>query len=229
MERKETASKIEQLKKVYALHDKAVGDIQAECRQGCSSCCTCNVILTSLETDFLIARLTDTERRALADRVARFFPEQRYLPKMTTNRFARLCVQGKKIPEEDNDPSWGACPILEDSMCSLYETRPFGCRALMSQVSCEKKGYAKIPPFVLSVNNVFVQYIEHMDQNGFSGNLSDMLTLFLSDRLAGHRLGSSAVANDEHFVFNEKIAVLMVPPEHRQRIRPLLDQLSGLT
>lgn len=228
MKKKETGSKLDVLKKVYALYDTAVGHFQAECHPKCSSCCTCNVTVTRLETAFLIDCLTDTERKALGNRLAHYFPEQRYIPKMTTNCFARLCAQGKTIPEEDNDPSWGRCPILEDDMCGLYHTRPFGCRALMSQVSCEKNGYAQVPPIVLSINNLFVQYIEHLDAKGFSGNLSDMLTVFLPVGRAGPCPGSPGNTNDARFVFNEKITVLMVPPEHRQKLGPLLGQLSGL-
>lgn len=218
----------ERLKRVYALYDEAVESVEVVCAEKCSSCCTCNVTLTSLETGFLIASLTLPEKKKLQNRVERYFPGKRYIPKMTTNMFARMCMQGKDIPEEANDPSWGRCPLLADDMCSLYDARPFGCRALMSGVHCGERGYAQVPPMVLTLNNLFLQTIEHMDEKGFFGNLSDMLSLFLWDNAVTPFSDSSGTTENSRFLVNEKIAVLMVPPEHREKVRPVLEKLSCL-
>ncbi len=219
---------IERLKKIYSLYDEAIDHMEGVCQKECSSCCTCNVTLTSLEADFLIDALTRQEKKALQDRINHYFPEKRYIPKITTNRFARLCMEDKEIPEEENDPSWGKCPLLENDLCSVYEVRPFGCRALMSQVYCSEKGYAQVPPIVLTLNNLFLQAIEHVDENGFSGNLSDLLTLVLSDNEFVNFSDPSGIPYDGRFVSNEKIPVLMIPPEHRERVRPILEKLSVL-
>ncbi|MCD4722580.1 MAG: hypothetical protein K8S13_22390 [Desulfobacula sp.] len=228
MKKQWVESQIDLLKRMVALYDKAVEHIEVKCQQKCSSCCTCNVTLTSLEAGFLIADLTQEEKKDLKTRIKQNFPQKRYIPKMTANMFARMCVEDKDIPEEENDPSWGKCPLLVDDMCSIYDVRPFGCRALMSQVHCREKGYARIPPIVLTINNLFLQYIEHLDQKGFFGNLSDMLTLFLSDNTIQSFSDPSKITNDGRFLFNEKIAVLMIPPEHREKLRPLLMKLSDL-
>jgi len=219
---------IELLKKVYSLYDEAIGHIDLACRKKCSSCCTCNVTMTSLEACFLIASLTQQEKRNLQTRIKQHFPQQRYIPKMTTNMFARMCKERKEIPEEGNDPSWGKCPLLVNDLCILYDARPFGCRALISQAHCRKKGYAQVPPIVLSLNNLFLQAIEHMDQGGFSGNLSDMLTLFLADSVLENFPDPLKITDDERFLLNEKIGVLMIPPEHREKVRALLEKLSLL-
>ncbi|MCF6249529.1 MAG: hypothetical protein L3J69_19565 [Desulfobacula sp.] len=55
---------------------------------------------------------------------------------MTTNMFARLCMEGQPLPEEENDPSRGVCPFWVDDKCSIYDVRPLGCRAFLSTVSC---------------------------------------------------------------------------------------------
>lgn len=178
--------------------------------------------------DYLLHVVAPEEKKDLKTRIKQNFPQKRYIPKMTANMFARMCVEDKDIPEEENDPSWGKCPLLVDDMCSIYDVRPFGCRALMSQVHCREKGYARIPPIVLTINNLFLQYIEHLDQKGFFGNLSDMLTLFLSDNTIQSFSDPSKITNDGRFLFNEKIAVLMIPPEHREKLRPLLMKLSDL-
>ena len=222
------APETDQLKQMYALYDKAVEHIDVVCRKKCSSCCTCNVTLTSLEADLLIAGLAPQEKKDLKTRIKRHFPPKRFIPKMTTNMFARMCMENKDIPEEENDPSWGQCPMLVDDMCGIYDARPFGCRALLSQVHCAESGYARVPPIVLTINNLFLQYIEHLDQNGFSANLSDMLTLFLSDNSLDDFSDPSLIANDNRFLFNEKIAVLMIPPEHREKVGPLMEKFTAL-
>ncbi|WP_051012276.1 hypothetical protein [Desulfobacula toluolica] len=216
---------IERLKKIYSLYDDAIDHMEGVCQKKCSSCCTCNVTLTSLEADFLFGALTLLEKKALQDRINRHFPEKRYIPKMTTNSFARLCMEGKEIPEEENDPSWGKCPLLVNDLCSIYEVRPFGCRALMSRVHCSEKGYAQVPPIVLTLNNLFLQAIEHMDENGFSGNLSDMLTQLLPDNTSVNFSDPAKIHDNGRFVFNEKIPVLMIPPEHRENVRPVWEKL----
>ncbi|SDU05284.1 hypothetical protein [Desulfobacula phenolica] len=219
---------IERLKKIYSLYDEAMDHMEGVCQKKCSSCCTCNVTLTTLEAEFLIEALTQREKKELQARINHCFPQKRYIPKMTTNRFARLCVEGKEVPEEENDPSWGKCPLLADDLCVLYEVRPFGCRALMSQVHCSEKGYAQVPPIVLTFNTLFSQVIEHVDENGFFGNLSDMLTLFLSDNTFMRFSDPAGIPDDGRFVFNEKIPVLMIPLEHRERVKSFWKKLSSL-
>ncbi|MCK5348263.1 MAG: hypothetical protein KAJ25_02685, partial [Desulfobacula sp.] len=86
------APETDQLKQMYALYDKAVEHIDVVCRKKCSSCCTCNVTLTSLEADLLIAGLAPQEKKDLKTRIKRHFPQKRFIPKMTTNMFARMCM-----------------------------------------------------------------------------------------------------------------------------------------
>jgi len=221
-------SNLELLKNVYSLYEEVIAPFDAVCQQKCASCCTCNVTMTSLEAALLVAALTEQEKKELQIRIALHSPVKRYIPKMTTNMFARMCIQGKDIPEEENDPSWGKCPLLLNDMCSLYDVRPFGCRALISEILCEKAGYAQMPPLALTINDIFLQYIEHMDEKGIFGNLSDMLTLFLLPDTIENLQDHLKEKQDSRFVSNEKIAALMVPPEHRQKLNPLFAKLSAL-
>ncbi len=228
MKNKGLEPNIDLLKKIYRFFYEAIEHIDVECQKKCSSCCTCNVTMTSLEAGFLINSLTPQEKKKLNTRLEQHSPKKRYIPKMTTNMFARLCRQGNEIPDEENDPAWGQCPMLVDKLCSIYDARPFGCRALLSQVHCRGKGYAQIPPFVLTINTLFLQTIEHLDQKGFTGNLSDMLALFLSDSAFAGFTDRFRIADDARFILNEKISILMVPPEHLEKVRPLLEKLSCL-
>jgi hypothetical protein len=208
---------IDRLKNIYLLYDQIMASTAWACGPGCARCCTCNVTLTGLEARFMTTHLPLTRRRVVHTRILQKFPEKRYIPRMGVNRFARLCMEGADLPEEENDPLWGKCPLLEDDLCTVYDVRPFGCRALISQTNCRDTGCAQMPPWALTVNNVFLQAIEHLDQRGYSGNLSDMLL-------------ASLPGNDTKpaplFIKNEPIRCLMIPPEHLERMGPLVKNLS---
>jgi len=231
MDRHREQPALERLKKTYDLYHEALSGLEAEpvCREKCTACCTCNVTLTSLEAGLLMDSLGMEEKKGLGDRIRQRFPEKRYIPRMTTNGFARLCMEDREIPEEENDPAFGACPLLEDDLCMVYEARPFGCRALLSETRCGREGFARVPPLVLTLNTLFLQAIEHLDQNGFSGNLSDMALFFLSGKSLDGKAGNPRETGGEGlFVPNEKIPALMVPPKHQRRLRDLTEKLKGL-
>ncbi len=218
-------TKIRKLKKIYALYDTVIADMACACKMKCASCCTCNVTMTSLEAEFILAALSNEEKRIYFNKIKQHFPQKRYIPRMTTNMFARRCMQGSHIPDEENDPSWGTCPLLVDDLCCLYDIRPFGCRALISDTHCSQNGYARVSPIVLTIHNVFMQTIEHLDQQGFSGNLSDMLILFLSDDPTQTDQILNPINKDNCFVPNEKVPMLMVPPEHQKKLNHLIKDL----
>lgn len=220
--------KLAALSKVYTLFDEACRPFETVCRKRCAACCTCNVTMTGLEARFILSALSLDEQKLLSDRIMEKWPEKRYIPELTTNMFARFVMSGREIPDEQNDPSWGPCPVLKNDICTIYDVRPFGCRALMSQTSCETTGTAMIPPQVLTINNLFMQAIEHLDRNGIFGNFSDVLLNMLQalekDRIK-HKKDN---AHHEGLLINETIGVLMIPPEHRQNLAGLIRQLSGL-
>ena len=139
---------------------------------------------------------------------------------------AQLCLQGRPLPDELNDPSAGGCPLIDNDICPIYEVRPFGCRAMLSTVTCDLGGEASMPPLILTVNNIVMQVIESLDRPGASGNMIDLL-LFFSDP---HRRRAYELQQDlpwpPPLVPNQSIPVLMVPPEHRKAVQPLLRALS---
>lgn len=220
---------IDRLNKIYLLYDQIMDSATLTCAPTCARCCTCNVTLTSLEARFMTVNLPATLRGTFHTAVTQSFPPKRYIPQMTTNQFARLCMEGKDLPDEENDPSWGKCPLLENDLCTVYDVRPFGCRALISQTDCRDTGCAQMPPWMLTVNNLFLQAIEHLDQKGFSGNLSDMLRTTLSGNDLTHQdIQNHDSKNEALFVKNEPIKFLMIPPEHRERMDPIVKNLSDL-
>lgn len=70
------------------------------CQNGCSACCKMNVDVTSVEA----------ERLAL----------------VSGKRMARVTAP---IKHREDEFSGVACPLLVNDSCSVYEARPFACRA----------------------------------------------------------------------------------------------------
>ena len=222
------------LEKIYRLLDQALEAYSPACAEGCAACCTCNVTMTCLEADYLVNGLSPEALCRLEERIKEGFPETRYSPEMTTNRFARLCMEGRDIPEEINDPSWGKCPALANGRCSIYEGRPLGCRLMISQTVCMDGGSASIPEMAQSLQNLFVQVVEHLDQDGFTANFSDMLTWYFKHnedvQASGPdaSLSSTGAGRPDGAVKNEKIPVIMVPPEHQKALANIISSLSRL-
>jgi hypothetical protein len=152
----------------------------------------------------------------------------RFKPQITTNRLADLCMKGDDPPEEEKKHSNKSCPVLKDNLCPIYEVRPFGCRCFISKHDCSKAGYAEVDPFAMTINTLFMQFVEHIDSMGFSGNFADVLLLMASKE--NHVYYKMNILNHPgaDLVPNLKIKVLMVPPEHRMKVKPVLDALLNL-
>lgn len=233
MEKHYTAADAEQLESLYRLYHATAGSPSfgggaVACRKGCADCCTCNVAVTSLEAYYLVQSLDKRGRAHLEKRLADHFPEKRYQPALTFNEFAAFCIEGKNPPEEENDPMWGTCPLLDDGLCTVYRGRPFGCRSMISGQACGETGYADMPSLILTLNHVFSQYIEHLDENGGYGNLSDMLLKALEKDSADLWFEKGMNSDKtETIIPNRKIRALLVPPEHRDQVMPILRQMPG--
>ena len=83
-------------------------------------------------------------------------------------------------------------------------------------------------PFMLTVNDVFLQHLEHIDAQGYTGNFSDVMQFLSSDdnrqNYAAGQLGRPPAG----LVANQPVFVLMIPPEHRERIQPILKQIRSI-
>ncbi|MCG8530290.1 MAG: YkgJ family cysteine cluster protein, partial [Desulfovibrionales bacterium] len=188
--------KLSVLEQLYGLHDKALADLgmgDLFCEKGCAQCCTCNVTLTRLEAFYIKEGLGEDRFRVL-ERLAQGAPEPRYRPQLSMNAFVRACMEGEDAPDGENDPSWGSCPLLEDGICTIYPLRPLGCRSLVSRKNCAETGYADMDPLVLTLNNLFIQFVEHLDRDGRTGNFSDMLMAVLDGEENGLTLEGKGFA-----------------------------------
>jgi Fe-S-cluster containining protein len=213
------------LRHLYEVYEEFSDSWETACKRGCSACCTRNVALTTLEGFAVVQFL---QAQGLSGRLAGFdsqIEKKRFIPRMTTNEFARRCLQEEDVMDEEGDPLWGPCPFLENRECPIYPVRPFGCRCMVSTRFCPETGYADMPELILAVNTVFMQYIEHMDAGGYFGNLTDVL-LFLADE--NHRQDYSAGTIRQappNLIANHPVHTLMIPPEHREVINGLLQKL----
>ena len=219
--------KLAALDRIYARYDDYTRPLEVACQKYCAHCCTCNVTLTSLEAVYILRSLSDEGRADVRQNLAPQLEKNRYQPCITTNQMAALCASGDDPPEEANDPDWGACPLLEADACPIYSVRPFGCRCLLSTRNCGAAGYAEIDEYTITVNYVFTHFIEHLDQNGVTGNLSDIL--LATDPEAGTTDTATYGANSGcHVIKNRPIPMLLVPPAHQRAITSIINDLHAI-
>lgn len=221
-------SKLAVLEKIYRIYGDFAATLDVACRRYCSLCCTVNVTMTTLEGRKIAESLIPVGKRHLFEKIRFASSLQRFRPRETINMLAELCLEeGGDLPEEDNAFP-GECPLLIDNECTIYNERPFGCRCFISKQNCAESGSATVDDFVLTVNNIFLQVIEHVDAGGGSGNLTDVL-LFLENAENRVNLLSSKMINPSSVLIkNHHLKILMIPPEHREEAQPILDALNKL-
>jgi len=208
--------KLEILEAIYTLHENLMAEMDLACLPGCDLCCTRNVSVTSLEADLIVEHLKKADRPDLHEglTVAKTLP--RFKPLVTTNGLVHLCRLGKEPPEETVNPDWRPCPFLVDHRCSIYVVRPFACRCMVSKSVCQAGGQAEIDDYLLALNTVFMQFIEHADPDGSTGNLIDML-------------GPESTGTAQNiFIPNRPIDMVLLPPEHQARGRDILSKLTKI-
>jgi Fe-S-cluster containining protein len=216
------------LKKIYGLYNDASKHLDVACKKNCAACCTPNVTMTTLEGYLIAGHMISNDQAELFENIQANISENRFKPEITTNRLADLCMKGDDPPEEEKKYSNKSCPLLKDNLCLIYEVRPLGCRCFMSKHDCSKAGYAEVDPFVMTLNTLFMQFVEHIDSMGFTGNFADVLLLMASDENRGKYKMNTLNNSGVELVPNLEINVLMVPPEHRLKVKPLIDALLSM-
>lgn len=211
---------------MYQLYDNILASHDLACRKFCSVCCTRNVVMTTLEGYQIGRHLLFHDQMKLLEKLKTDVSLPRFQPRTTTNQIARLCAAGNDLPAEENVSAPGVCPLLEDNLCRIYAVRPFGCRCLVSKKNCARTGSAEMDDFLLSVNSVFLQYIEHIDGKGCSGNLTDVLLWLEPEQ--NRQAYESGDRPESGLIGNLPIQFLFIPPEHRIRMKPILESLQSL-
>jgi Fe-S-cluster containining protein len=147
------------------------------CCKGCSTCCSQNVTITALEGEDILRYIL---REDMVDQFATALLQAGELsrPKFTTNDFAKACLDGSDVDPEivTNE---GACPFLQDNICSIYPVRPFSCRLFVSTVTCSPGNPAQVSDEHLEASTAVTQLIEHLGQKEYWGNMLDVLLALL--------------------------------------------------
>jgi len=220
-------SKLTVLGKIYKIYDDFSAGLNIACKKRCCLCCTGNVTMTTLEGFKVVEGILAKENNSLFGRIKES-GKTVFRPRITINEMAQICSEERDLPEEEMIQGC-ECPLLIDKECSVYEYRPFGCRCFISSVNCAESGSAVVDDFVITVNNIFMQVIEHADSGRFSGNLSDVLQ-FLESAENREKLSSGKILNPPpDLIKNHPLKILMIPPEHREKAEPILDALRKLT
>ncbi len=216
------------LDRIYGIYDRFYTSLNIACKKNCAHCCTANVTLTTLEGYKLVDYLITTGKLDVIAGLKERAAATRYQPQISTNRLAELYAAEAKVPEDEIASEWEQCTLLADNLCSIYALRPFGCRCFVSRKNCARTGYADIDDFTASVNTVFLQTIEHLDADGCSGNLIDVLQVMASgDNRRAYANGELKCENNG-LIVNWSLKVLMIPPEHRARMEPILQELRQI-
>jgi Fe-S-cluster containining protein len=223
----ELNAKLAALDQIYRIYDNFVSGLELACKKHCAHCCTTGVTLTTLEGYKIIQQLESEGKAGWIEKMELAAQKPYFQLKITTNQLASLCAKGIDPPAEEST-EWNPCPFLTDSQCPIYTVRPYGCRCLVSRHDCGIEGYANIDDFVLSVNTVFLQIIEHLDAGGCTGNLIDVLRTMVPQENRNHYENNRLKCANAGLISNQPLKVLMIPPEHRTKMEPILKSLQEI-
>jgi Fe-S-cluster containining protein len=212
---------------LYRVYDQFCDSLDnLACCKFCADCCSRNVTMTTLEGLHLLQGLDAAQQAECLAALRQGADRGIFRPRWTTNQIAALCRDGHEAPDDDVLHDGSRCSLLSDAACSLYGLRPFGCRCMVSRQACATKGYADVDDWVLTVNTVFLQTIEHIDRPGCFGNMQDvLLSLDQDEWRAAYRDGRPPV-EASRLIPNQPAPMLMVPPEHQMKMRAILAEIQ---
>ncbi|MBM4325607.1 MAG: hypothetical protein FJ118_00460 [Deltaproteobacteria bacterium] len=213
------------LQVIYDLYDREARRFPVACRQECSTCCTHNVLATTLEVAHTFEEFTEDRLQELATPVPPNSWEGGLRPQLTVNHLAGYCLLKKEPPAESLTRSAAPCPFRNAHGCGIYETRPFACRSMWSRRVCPPDGKAEMPALLVTLNGAIFQILEHLDAKGLYGNLLDLFELFDdSDVRAAYEAGEELEATAS-LLKTQPNPGFIVPPEHRQDIARVIGTL----
>ncbi|MCK5226550.1 MAG: YkgJ family cysteine cluster protein [Desulfobulbaceae bacterium] len=201
------------LQAIYIHAENRYKAIDFVCAEGCASCCTQGVTITTLEAEIIHAYLQESGR--VEDLESVIGVESSNGPGMTTNRFAKLCLQGEGLPPEEHEWPQEACGFLRRNSCTIYPVRPFGCRSFFSKIRCDIHGTAEVPEIQITFNTVLMQVIEHLDQGRAWGFVADQLRCIHAPSEDARR----------PLVTAEPLPGFLIPPDEEKEVKKLLDAL----
>jgi Fe-S-cluster containining protein len=213
------SNKFKILAAIYSFYDQFLKDFSLACKPGCHVCCTVNIVATSLEAGHLLCSSFFDNldlKKLLYSATARPI----YRPSLSTNQIADLCLRQEEIPSDRVEHGEGFCPFLDqEGLCNVYKHRPFACRAMSSMKVCQYGGEADMESFLITVNLAVYQIIEHVDKEGVSGNLLDVLSELVNNQSISPGPGNRLISN-------RTLPGFLVSPNEQVRFRAFM---RGLT
>ena len=85
---------------------------------------------------------------------------------------------------------------------------------------CQHGGEADMEPFLVTVNLAVYQIIEHLDKEGVSGNLLDILSEFLNNQSLNPDL-------EDRLISNRALPGFLVTPNEQERFRTFTRRLAN--
>ena len=212
------------LRALYRLFDAYVeANCRAACARGCSACCTQNVTLTTLEGYQVLEGLKKSGLAQDAD-LLEAADASRFRPRFTTNDLALACLNREEPPDEEPGTDLTTCLFLRAELCSVYDDRPFACRSFLSQEACQLRGEAIVAPGTASVIAACQQIIEHMDVNGYYGNLADIVH-FLNTEDNEKQYASGGSLHSKDLAPTKPVPGFLIPPEDAAEVRAFMSRL----
>lgn len=221
LELKQTA-----LNELCQLFTETLAPFSQACHKGCDHCCSTHVTATTLEIWPIwqhLAALPNHEKTAFPP----VDPDTR--PRITINDLADRCAKDDPIPDQPEPAETSArCPFLANHCCSIYSVRPFACRMMVSSHNCGEFGYAEVKPLILTLANIFMQAIEHLDQGGLTGHMGDLLKHFDDENIQMEYTSGRPLKATPTLLLNQQLTTLMVPPEHRLQAMPVIQKINAV-
>ncbi|MEW6350113.1 MAG: YkgJ family cysteine cluster protein [Thermodesulfobacteriota bacterium] len=216
------------LARLYRRFDEVCADFALACRQQCRICCTQNVVATTAEVEFMLHHAGETDRDMLTQKALHKADYVRFRPRLTPNALAAFCIERRDPPPEDEVLPGSACPFRDERGCSVYESRPFACRSMISTQLCEAGGEAFVPPAVVSISSAFCQIIEDVDGGGLYGNMLDILAVFRDESALTAYRKARPWAVAALLPPTMPNPGLLVPPEHQDQVMAAVTLLGGM-
>ncbi|MDH5298017.1 MAG: YkgJ family cysteine cluster protein, partial [Desulfobulbaceae bacterium] len=226
----QNAPRREILSRVYEIHEEWLYSFTWACHEGCASCCTQSVTMTTLEGQRMVEFLADHGRLGELAALASAPSPPETVP-LTFNGFARHCLAGEE-PAEPTSTDWDftPCPFLADNRCTVYPARPMGCRAFVSKSDCGRTGSAEVEPLVITINTIFLQFIEHLDQRGYWGRMIDILAELDPQKEQPKMPGMAKTPQEAAkgaLRVAEPLEGFLVPPEEQTAVEPLFQRIMA--
>jgi Fe-S-cluster containining protein len=227
---KNTSQTIAVIEKIYSFYESWALKLKLACDQGCATCCTQNVTLTRAEGELILTALRQDEARLqwLTEKLP--IKTEIGRPLMSTNEWARRCIEDGEMSEGLATQVLKPCPFLDEKKsCSIYHLRPFSCRCFGSTVDCSLAGKAEQPDILIEVNTVTMQIIEHLDRGRWWGNMLDMLyALILLPDVDQKKTKQQLQETTQHLHPGKPLPGFLVMPEQQPTVQTYLDNLFAL-